>query len=103
MSGVLARLANAWDADNNTKIAAWEQQVREDQEAEAEATLAQELADRELEECRKEEEAERKEKPKLKDLAMNKPVRDTTQLHPLCFTMHKLEEHDYIELHYFML
>ena len=41
---VAARLADAWDVDNNAKIAAWEQQLREDQEAEAEATLARELA-----------------------------------------------------------
>ena len=105
---VAARLADAWDADNNAKIAAWEQQVREDQEAEAEAMLTQELADRHtLEEHRKEEEAERKEKekkkPKLKNLAMNKPVRDTTQLCPSRFAMHKLKERDYVELHYFTL
>ena len=42
---VVTRLTNASDVDNNTKIAAWEQQLREDQEAEAEAILAQELAD----------------------------------------------------------
>ena len=71
-------LTDAWDVDNNAKIAAWEQ-LREDQEAEAEATLTQEAADLlALEEHRKEEEAEKKEKEKkklkLKGLAMNKPV-----------------------------
>ena len=105
---VATRLADAWDVDNNAKIAAWEQQLREDQEAEAEANLAQEAADLlALEERRKEEEAEKKEKekkkPKLKGLAMNKPVRDTTQLRPSRFAIHKLEERDYVELHYFTL
>ena len=104
---VAIHLVDTWDVDNNAKIAAWEQQLREDQEAEVEATLAQEAADLlALEEHRKEEEAEKKEKdkkPKLKGLTMNKPVRDTTQLHPSRFTIHKLEEHDYVELHYFTL
>ena len=105
---VATRLADTWDVDNNAKIAAWEQQPREDQEAEAKATLARELADQlELEQCRKEEEDERKEKekkkPKLKDLALNKPVRDTTQLRPSRYAIHKLEERDHVELHYFML
>ena len=64
---VAAHLADAWDVDNNAKIAAWEQQPREDQESEAKATLAWELADQlELEQCRKEEEDERKEKEKKK-------------------------------------
>ena len=105
---VATRLANAWDIDNNAKIAAWEQQLREDQEAKAEATLTQKAADQlDLEERRKEEEAEKKEKekkkPKLKDLATNKPEHDTTHLHPSRFVIHKLEECNYIELHYFML
>ena len=99
---VAACLANAWDVDNNAKIAAWEQQLREDQEAEAEETLA-----RELEQRRKEEEDERKEKekkkPKLKDLALNKPVRDTTQLCTSRYAIHKLDERDYVKLHYFTL
>ena len=60
-------LADAWDIDNNTKIVMWEQQLREDWEAEAEAMLAQEAADLlALEEHRKEEEAEKKEKEKKK-------------------------------------
>ena len=105
---VAACLTDAWDVDNNAKIAAWEQQLREDQEAEAKVTLARELVDQlELEQRRKEEEDERKEeekkKPKLKDLALNKPVRYTTQLCPLRYAIHKLEEHDYVELHYFTL
>ena len=63
---VATRLTDAWDVNNNAKIAAWEQQLREDQEAEAEAALAQEAADRlALEERRKEEEAEKKEKAPL--------------------------------------
>ena len=105
---VVTRLANAWDVDNNAKIVVWEQQLRKDQEAEAEATHAQELADQlEQEARRKEDEDERKEKEKeklkLKELAMDKPVRDTTQLRPSRFAIHKLEEHDYVELHYFTL
>ena len=105
---IATRLTNTWDVDNSAKIVAWEQQLREDQEAEAKAMLAQEAADQlTLEECRKEKEAEKKEKEKkklkLKDLATNKPICDTTQLRPSQFTIHKLEECDYVELHYFTL
>jgi len=105
---VAACLSDAWDVDNNIKIAAWEQQLREDQEEEDEATCLREAAEQlESEEHRKADEAERKEKekkkPKLKDLAMNKAVRDTTQLCPSRFTLHKLEDCDYVELHYFTL
>jgi len=105
---VATRLSEAWDVDNATKIAAWEQQVAEDQEVANEAARAREAADQlELEEQRKEDEAEKKEKekkkPKLKDLAVNRPVRDTTQLRPSRFAIHKLEDCNYVELHYFTL
>lgn len=105
---VTARLSNAWDADNNTRREAWTEQVRKDEAAAAEARLTHK-ADKfqELEELRKEEEAEKKEKekkkPKLKGFVANKPIGDTTQLHPLRYAIHKLDKHDYIELYYFML
>ena len=34
---------------------------------------------------------------------MNKPVQDTTQLRPSQFMIQKLEECDYVKLHYFTL
>jgi 2-phospho-L-lactate transferase/gluconeogenesis factor (CofD/UPF0052 family) len=84
---IATHLSDAWDVENNTKKATWEEQVRQDQADEADATLARELAQQlELEERRKEEEAERKEKekkkPKLKDFVANKRVKDTTPLRP---------------------
>ena len=105
---VAARLADAWDADNNTRREAWADQVREDEAAAAEVRLAQEADQlRELEELRKEEEAEKKEKekkkPKLKEFVANKPVGDTTQLRPSRYAIHKLDERDYVELYYFTL
>ncbi|KIK07104.1 hypothetical protein K443DRAFT_88017 [Laccaria amethystina LaAM-08-1] len=101
-------LADAWDVDNNAKKDAWAVQLADDQEAEAEARLALETEEQNLQtERRKEEEAEKKEKekkkPKLKDFVVNKPVKDTTQLHPSRFAIHKLEDRDYVELHYFTL
>lgn len=105
---VATRLSDAWDADHNVRKAAWEEQLREDEAAEADARLAREAdQQRELEELRKEEEAERKEKekkrPKVKDFVANRPVKDTTQLRPSRFAVHKLDEREYIELYYFTL
>jgi hypothetical protein len=105
---IATRLSDAWDVENNTKKATWEEQVRQDQADKADATLARELAQQlELEERRKEEEAERKEKekkkPKLKDFVANKRVKDTTPLHPSCYAIHKLDEREYVELYYFTL
>ena len=105
---VAAQLADAWDADNNTRREAWADQVREDEAAAAEARLVHEADQlRELEELRKEEEAEKKEKekkkPKLKEFVANKPVGDTTQLRPSRYAIHKLDERDYVELYYFTL
>jgi len=105
---VTARLSDAWEAENNTKKAAWEEQVRQDKIAAAEVRHTQEeeeqLTHKEL---GKEEEAERKEKekkkPKLKDFVANKLVKDTMQLRPSRYMIHKLEEHEYIKLYYFTL
>jgi len=94
--------------DNNTRKTAWEEQLREEEVAAAEARLVQGADEQqEHEEHRKDEEAERKEKEKkrlkLKDFVTNKPVRDMTQLRPSCYTIHKLDEWEYIELYYFTL
>jgi len=105
---VTACLSDAWEAENNAKKATWEEQVRQDEIAAVEVRHAQEeeewLA---REELRKEEEAERKEKekkkPKLKGFVANKPVKDTMQLCPSRYMIHKLEECKYIKLYYFTL
>lgn len=102
---IVTRLSDAWDVENNTKKATWEEQVRQD---EADATLARERElQLELEERRKEEETERKEKekkkPKVKDFVDNKPVKDTIQLRPSRYAIHKLDEREYVELYYFTL
>ncbi|KIJ95672.1 hypothetical protein K443DRAFT_11223 [Laccaria amethystina LaAM-08-1] len=80
------------DVENNTKKVAWEEQ---DEVAAAEARLAQdELEQHKHDEQRKEEETEKnekqKKKPKLKDFIANKPVKDTTQLCPSRYAIHKL-------------
>jgi hypothetical protein len=85
-------LSDAWDVENNTKKVAWEEQ---DEVATAEARLAQdELEQHKHDEQRKEEETEKnekqKKKPKLKDFIANKPVKDTTQLCPSRYAIHKL-------------
>ena len=87
---------------------AWDQQLKEDEAEETIARLAREEdQQREQEELRQAEEAERKEKekkrPKVKDFVANKPVKDTTQLRPSHFAVHKLEEREYVELYYFTL
>jgi len=105
---IATHLANAWDIDNNTKEDAWAAQLAEDQEAEADTRHALEVEKQNIvAEHRKEEEAKKKEKEKkklkLKDFVIDKPVRDTTQLCSSCFAIHKLKDHDYVELHYFTL
>ncbi|KIJ96727.1 hypothetical protein K443DRAFT_134067 [Laccaria amethystina LaAM-08-1] len=105
---IAMHLSKAWDVNNNTKKGTWALQLMEDQEAEAEArhTLETEEQNEQVER-RKEEEAEGKVKvkkrPKLKDFVIKKPVWDTTQLCPSWFTIHKLKDPNYVELHYFTL
>jgi len=103
-----ARLAEAWDVDNNTRRTAWHEQQQEDAAAAEEARLAREADElQERNELQQEEEAERKEKekkkPKLKGFVANKPVRDNTQLRPSRYAIHKLDEREYVELYYFTL
>jgi len=105
---VTTRLSDAWDNDHDIRKAAWDQQLKEDEAEETITRLAREEDQQcEQEELRQAEEAERKEKekkrPKVKDFVANKPVKDTTQLHPSRFAVHKLEEREYIELYYFTL
>ena len=94
-------LSDAWDVENNTKKAMWEEQVRQDEVEVMDAVLAQEHQQQlELKECMREEEAEEKEKekkkPKIKEFVANKPVKDTTQLHPSRYVIHKLDEWKYV-------
>ena len=105
---IVTCLSNAWDVKNNTKKATWEEQARQDEVEAMDATLAQEDQQQlELEECTREEEAEKKEKekkkPKLNEFVTNKLIKDTTQLHPSCYTIHKLDKQEYVELYYFTL
>ena len=105
---IVTRLSNAWDVENNAKKATWEEQVRQDEVEALDAALAQERQQQlELEERTREEEAEKKEKekkkPKLKEFVANKPVKDTTQLRPSHYAIHKLDEREYVELYYFTL
>lgn len=104
----IARLAEAWKTENDARKVEWNRQVREEEEAEAEARRAREEAEKaEREERRQEEEADKRErekkKPKLKEFVANKPVKDTSQLRPSRYAIHKLEEREYIELQYFTL
>ena len=105
---IVTCLSDAWDIENNAKKATWEEQVRQDEVEALDAALAQEHQQQlELEECTREEEAEKKEKekkkPKLKEFVANKPVKDTTQLRPSHYAIHKLDEWEYMELYYFTL
>lgn len=100
---IVTCLSDAWDVENNTKKATWEEQVRQYDIDVVEAALTWERElQLELEECRKDEETEKKEKekkkPKLKDFVTNKLVKDTTQLCPSHYTIHKLDKRKYIEL-----
>ena len=105
---IVTRLTDAWDVENNAKKATWEEQVRQDEVEALDAALAQEHQQQlELEERTREEEVEKKEKekkkPKLKEFVANKPVKDTTQLCPSRYAIHKLDEREYVELYYFTL
>ena len=100
--------SDAWDVKNNAKKATWEEQVRQDEVEALDTALTQEHQQQlKLEKHMREEEAEKKEKekkkPKLKEFVANKLVKDTAQLCPSRYAIHKLDEWEYVELYYFTL
>jgi hypothetical protein len=100
------QLQTAYDADKQTRIAAWEQLVRDGEEAEA--LQAQQL--REEEEARRAEEeklaeAETKElekkKPKINDFDEDRMADSVIMPRPSPFALNKLKNFEYVELSYF--
>jgi len=98
------RLKEAWTADNNAKKQAWEQQELADREEEA--LRAQEEEDqRRNAENRPDDQTQTRElekkKPKLNSFIANHPIPTAIKNRPSRFALHKLEERDYVELSYF--
>jgi hypothetical protein len=99
-------LQAAYNADRQTRIAAWDEQVRQEQEAEAlriqqlrveeEARRAEEERLAELE--RKELE---KKKPKINDFDENRMADSVIVPRPSPFAINKLKSFEYVELSYF--
>ena len=100
------QLQTAYNADRLTRIAAWDELVRQEQEAEA----VQALQLREEEDARRAEderlaEAERKElekkKPKINDFDENRTAESVIAPRPSPFALNKLKSFEYVELSYF--
>jgi hypothetical protein len=100
------QLQTAYNADKLIRIAAWDEQVRQEQEAEA----AQALQLRDEEDARRAEEerlaeAERKElekkKPKINDFDENRIAESVIVPRPSPFALNKLKSFEYVELSYF--
>ena len=96
----------AYNADRQARIQAWDDQVR--QEREAEVQQAQQLRDEE--EARREEEArltevEKKElekkKPKINDFDENRMADSVITPRPSPFALNKVKNLEYVELSYF--
>ena len=100
------QLQVAYDADKQTRIVAWEQLVRDEEEAEA--LQAQQLRDEEEARRAEEEkiaEAEKKElekkKPKINDFDEDHMADSIIMPRPSPFALNKLKNFEYIELSYF--
>ncbi|KAF8877728.1 hypothetical protein CPB84DRAFT_1752062 [Gymnopilus junonius] len=96
-------LKEAWTADNDMKKVAWEEQELADHDEAAQR--AEEEDQHQNEELQHNEQNETREpekkKPKLNSFVTNCPIATAIKLHPSHFALHKLEEHEYIELSYF--
>jgi hypothetical protein len=102
----VAQLEAAYNADKALRVAAWNDQVRLDQEAEA---LRAEQARLEEEQCHDEEEraaeVERRElekkKPKINDFDEHCMGDSLITPRPSAFALNKLKNYEYVELSYF--
>ncbi|OAX33378.1 hypothetical protein K503DRAFT_869581 [Rhizopogon vinicolor AM-OR11-026] len=99
-------LTAGWQQDHIIRIAAWNQQVNEDNRLAAEVAQAeqeqleqeQRLLEQEAEnECREME----KKKPKINDFSAGTSVSDTLTPRPSQYAIHKLKSFEHVELWYF--
>ncbi|KAF9230064.1 hypothetical protein BU15DRAFT_84092 [Melanogaster broomeanus] len=99
-------LADAHRRDRARRLAAWQQQVEDDEQTAAIAAAAQqELEDRERDQRVADEEAEQRErdkkKPKINSFNSLSMVRDSLLPRPSQFAIQKLKNFEYVELWYF--
>ncbi|KAF9232699.1 hypothetical protein BU15DRAFT_67224 [Melanogaster broomeanus] len=105
---VIERLVNAWQANREVRITAWnaqkEAEARAAEEAEQERRLLEEQEERA---AREEAEHERrdveKKKPKMNTFIPGTLVADVLIHPPSQYALQKLSTHDYLELWYFSL
>jgi hypothetical protein len=106
LENIIQQSKDAWAADHQRKLDAWQQQQAEDAEAQR---LLREQQERENEERRKaEEERTKKEKeelekkrPKVKPFVPNKAVETESMPTPAPFAMNKVRNLDFVEVWYF--
>jgi len=103
---VAANLLVAWNTENDTKKAAWEQQLQDDRNAEAVALQAQQdIIDAETQQreaAEREEQKEReKKRPKLNAMVPNRKMPTVIKHRPAQYTIRKLQDREYVELSYF--
>ena len=103
---VLQRIKDAWRLDHETRVAAWNTQLEQDQadleelerQAHEEEEAQRARLEREAEEQRRE--AERK-KPKLNPFDPNRRVSSWIEPRPAAYAINKINSLEYVELDYF--
>jgi hypothetical protein len=99
-------LNNTWTMAHEDRIVAWDQQVRDDAEAEEAAMhLAQDHENELLAQKERDLETERREaekkKPKMNDFDMDLSIEDFIIPRPAAYALRRLDEFEYVELWYF--
>ena len=102
----ITQLQDAWKRSNDKKVAQWNEQLMEDQQAqEEEARQELEEAEHRQAQLEKEEEERRKEiekkRPKINGFDPQRTVGGFIVPHPSAFALNKLDGLDYVELDYF--
>ncbi|KAH9007886.1 hypothetical protein EDB85DRAFT_1884186 [Lactarius pseudohatsudake] len=102
------RLRETWTRDNNNQVAAWNDQLQQDQAeqdeldrlAQEEEDAQQALRDKEAEEQRNKAE---KKKPKIGSFVKGRGVANWVEPRPAQYALNKINNREYVELDYFTL
>ena len=103
---VLQRIKDAWQLEHETRVAAWNRQLEQDQ-ADLEELERQTREEEEAQRARLEREAEEqrreaeRKKPKLNPFDPNRRVSSWIEPRPAAYAINKINSLEYVELDYF--
>lgn len=103
---VLQRIKDAWHMEHDSRVAAWNRQLEQDQ-AELEEQERQAREEEEVQRTRREREAEElrreaeKKKPKLNPFDPTRRVSSWIEARPAPYAINKINSLEYVELDYF--